>query len=133
MKIADVEGIGLAQAEKLSAVGVVNDGDLLVRGATRAGRQELAATTGIGEPVILGWVSRVELLRLDGIGPEHMNLLAAAGVDGTAELARRDARHLAETLGELTRTRATMREAPFVAEVARWIETARSSPSNVDL
>lgn len=132
MKIADVEGIGPAQAERLSAVGVVDDEDLLTRGATRAGRRGLAAATGIREQLILVWVYRIELLGVDGIRPEHVNLLAAAGVGGTAELARRDARHLAQTLGELNRTRATMREAPFVAEVARWIETAQSSPSTVD-
>jgi len=132
VKIADVEGIGAAQAEKLNAVGVVGDDDLLIRGATRAGRRGLAVATGIREQAILSWVTRVELLRLDGIRPEHVNLLVAAGVDGTTELARRDARHLADTLAELNRTRATMREAPFVGEVAHWIETARSSPSAVD-
>ena len=132
MKIADVGWIGPAQAEKLSAAGVINDEDLLTRGATRDGRRGLAEATGIREQVILSWVNRVELLRLEGIRPEHVNLLAAAGIDGIAELARRDARHLAETLGELNRTRATMREAPFVGEVARWIEAAQTSPRTVD-
>ncbi len=110
MKIADVEGIGAAHAEQLSAAGVMTDEDLLTRGATRAGRLRLAAATGIGEETLLAWIRRIELLRLDGVGPEHVRLLVAAGVDGTLELARRDARRLAETLAELSRTRAVVRQ-----------------------
>ncbi len=132
MEIADVEWIDPAQAERLNTVGVVNDDELLVRGATRAGRRDLAAASGIPEEAILTWVKRIELLRLDGIHPKHINLLAAAGVDGTRELARRDARHLADTLAELNRTRATKRDAPFVGEVVGWIDAARGATSAVE-
>lgn len=127
MKIADVEGIGAAHAEQLSAAGVVTDEDLLHRGATRAGRLRLAAVSGIREESLLAWIRRIELLRLDGVRPEHVKLLVAAGVDGALELARRDARRLAETLAELSRTRAMVRQAPDAGMIASWIEAARSA------
>ena len=127
MKIADVEGIGAAHAEQLSAAGVMTDEDLLARGATRAGRVRLAAATGIGEETLLAWIRRIELLRLDGVGPEHVRLLVAAGVDGTLELARRDARRLAETLAELSRTRAGGATGPDAGTIAAWIEAARGA------
>lgn len=132
MKIADVEAIGAAHAEKLSTAGVLTDDDLLARGATRAGRHRLADATGIREQVLLTWVNQVELMRLDGIASQHVNLLAAAGVDSVSELARRDARHLAETLGELSRTRGTMRQPPTAPEVAAWIAQAQVVESVVD-
>jgi hypothetical protein len=127
VKIADVEWIGAAQAEKLSAVGVVHDEELLVRGATRAGRHALADATGIAEQAVLGWVRRLELLRIGGLEPEQVSLLMAAGVSGAADLARRDPQHLAATLGELSRTRATVRRAPAAPEIAGWIAAAQSA------
>jgi predicted flap endonuclease-1-like 5' DNA nuclease len=132
VKIADVEWIGPAQAEKLNAVGVVHDDDLMVRGATRTGRNGLAAATGIGEPTLLGWIRRLELLRLDGVGPGQVDLLIAAGVSGASDLAERDPHHLAATLVELSRTRATARQAPLAPEIAGWIEAARGADAAED-
>lgn len=125
MKIADVEWIDPAQVEKLNAVGVVHDDDLLVRGATRAGRHVLAAATGVREQTILDWVRRLELLRLDGIGAEHVGLLVAAGISGTGDLANRDPLHLSATLVELSRTRAVTSEVPAASEIAAWISAAQ--------
>lgn len=127
MKIADVEGIGAARAEQLSAAGVMTDEDLLTRGGTRSGRVRLAAATGIGEETLLAWIRRIQLLRLDGVRPEHVKLLVAAGVDGALELARRDAKRLAETLAELSRTRAVVRQAPDAGMIAAWIKAARGA------
>lgn len=132
MNIADVEWIGAAHADRLSAAGVSTDDDLLSRGASRAGRQRLATATGLGHQVILGWVHRIELLRLGGIGPDHARLLAAAGVDSAAELARRDPQSLAETLAELGHSRAAARGAPALADVSEWIARARAAPTSVD-
>ena len=55
MKVEDVEGIGLAYAEKLIKVGVKTTDDLLARGAKRKGRDELEKATGIAHAKILGW------------------------------------------------------------------------------
>jgi hypothetical protein len=111
---------------------VTTDDELLDQGATRTGRHRLAAATGITEPQILAWVNQVELLRLDGVRAEHVTLLVAAGVDSASELARRDPHHLAETLAELSRTRAAMRQPPMAAEVATWIEQAQRLSSPID-
>lgn len=132
MNIADVEWIGVAHAEKLSAAGVITDDDLLGRAASHAERLRLAAATGLRQQLILDWVHRLELLRLGGIALHHVRLLAAAGVDSAAELARRDPQHLTETLAELGRTRAARRGAPALAEVREWIARAGAAGSSVD-
>jgi predicted flap endonuclease-1-like 5' DNA nuclease len=125
MKIEDVEGIGPAYAEKLTAAGVATTEALLDRGASAAGRGKLSEETGISERLLLEWVNHADLMRLDGVGSEYADLLEAAGVDSCAELARRNAANLATTFMELDAARPnTIRRVPSEATVAGWIEQA---------
>ena len=125
MKIEDVEGIGPTFADKLSAAGVATTEALLDRGGSAAGRSALAGTTGISERLILEWVNHADLMRLDGVGAEYADLLEAAGVDSSAELAQRNAANLAQTFQELDAARPnTIRRVPSEATVAGWIEQA---------
>lgn len=132
MQIADVEGIGAAHASRLAAAKIHTDDDLLKAGASRSGRAQLAARTGIGEGHLRTWVNHIDLAQLGGVGPDYARLLQAAGVDCCAELARRDAGHLAATLTDLVATRATVKRAPERAEIARWIELAGERASVVE-
>jgi predicted flap endonuclease-1-like 5' DNA nuclease len=125
MKIEDVEGIGPAFAEKLTAAGVTTTEGLLDRGASETGRSHLAAETGISERLLLEWVNHADLMRIDGVGPEYADLLEAAGVDSCAELARRNAANLAQTFQELDAARPnTVRRVPSEETVRGWIEQA---------
>lgn len=125
MKIEDVEGIGPAFAEKLIAAGVATTDDLLNRGASSAGRSSLSEATGISERLLLEWVNHADLMRIDGVGSEFADLLEAAGVDSCAELARRNAKNLAETFQELDAARPnTVRRVPSEATIAGWIQQA---------
>jgi predicted flap endonuclease-1-like 5' DNA nuclease len=125
MKIEDVEGIGAAFAEKLTAAGVTTTEGLLDRGATDSGRSRLAADTGISERLLLEWVNHADLMRLDGVGSEYADLLEAAGVDSCAELARRNAANLAQTFQELDAARPnTVRRVPSEETIRGWIEQA---------
>jgi predicted flap endonuclease-1-like 5' DNA nuclease len=125
MKIEDVEGIGPAYAEKLTAAGVATTDALLDRGARASGRGKLAEETGISERLLLEWVNHADLMRLDGVGSEYADLLEAAGVDSCAELARRNAANLATTFQELDAARPnTIRRVPSEATVQGWIDQA---------
>lgn len=132
MQIADVEGIGPAHASRLAAANIHTDADLLSAGATRDGRDRLASHTGIREPLLRTWVNHMDLAGLEGVGFGYASILEAAGVDCCAELARRDAEHLAATMSDLVATRATVRHAPDRAEIARWIELARERATAVE-
>lgn len=125
MKIQDIEGIGSGQAAKLDAAGIGTTDALLERAGSASGRNRLAEETGISTKLLLEWVNHADLMRLDGVGPEYADLLEAAGVDSTAELARRNAANLATTFQELDAARPDMvRRVPSEAMVARWIEQA---------
>ncbi len=126
MKIEDVEGIGPAWAAKLIAAGVKTTDDLLMAGGSAAGRERVEAATGIPSKRLLEWVNHVDLMRLNGVGPEYADLLEAAGVDSAAELAQRNAKNLAETFQELDAARNTVRNIPAEAVIQGWIDEAKT-------
>jgi predicted flap endonuclease-1-like 5' DNA nuclease len=131
VKVEDIEGIGPANAAKLQASGVNTDAALLERAGPKAGRDALAADTGISPKLLLEWVNHADLMRINGIGGQFSDLLEAAGVDSCAELARRNPAALATTFGELNAARATTRRAPTEAMVTDWIEQAKALPKVV--
>lgn len=128
MNIIDVEGIGPSYAGQLEGVGVKTTDDLLARGATPKGREELEAASGISHTLILKWINRVDLYRIKGIGSEYSDLLEIAGVDTVPELAQRNAANLTETLAEANAARNLVRRLPTVEMVAAWIAEAKTLP-----
>ena len=133
MKIDDVEGIGATQAAKLAKAGVSTTEELLQWGANKAGRQSLEDTTGISSKLILEWVNHVDLMRIKGVGSEYSDLLEAAGVDSPAELARRNAANLAETIAEVVAARpGIVRRAPTESELSGWIDQSKDLPKVVE-
>ena len=128
MNIIDVEGIGPVYAAQLEGVGIKTTEDLLERGATEKGREELESASGIGHAFILKWVNRVDLYRIDGVGSEYSDLLEVAGVDTVPELAQRNAANLAETLAEANAARNLVRRLPTVEMVTDWIDQAKLLP-----
>jgi predicted flap endonuclease-1-like 5' DNA nuclease len=132
MNIVDVEGIGPVYGEKLEAVGVTTTDDLLQRGATQKGREELEAASGIGRVLILKWVNRVDLYRIDGVGSEYSDLLEVAGVDTIPELSYRNAANLTQTMAEANAARNLVRHLPTLETVTNWIEQAKKLPRVVE-
>jgi predicted flap endonuclease-1-like 5' DNA nuclease len=125
VNVIDVEGIGPAHAAKLAEAGVKTTDDLLEQGASAAGRERLAAATGLTTAQLLKWVNHADLMRLDGVGSEYADLLEAAGVDSCTELGRRNAANLATTFQEIDAARPNwIRRIPSEATVAGWIAQA---------
>ena len=114
MRIEDIEGIGPAQAARLTEAGVSSTEALLERAGPRAGRAALAEATGISPKSLLEWVNLADLMRIKGVGQEFSDLLEAAGVDSPGELAQRNAASLATTFQELDAAR------PNVVRRNRW-------------
>jgi predicted flap endonuclease-1-like 5' DNA nuclease len=129
MRVEDVEGIGSVYAEKLSRAGITSTDDLLERGADPGGRRSIETATGIDHALILEWVNHVDLMRINGVGPEYADLLEAAGVDSPAELAQRNAANLAITVQEVVAARPSIvRRIPSEVEIQGWIDEAASMP-----
>src|SRR5512138_2124287 len=104
-KIIDIEGIGAKYAEKLAKAGVRTTDALLKAGASTKGRKDLCDKTGIDHALILEWVNHADLYRVKGVGSEYSDLLEAAGVDTTKELAQRNAPNLVQKMTEVNKTK----------------------------
>jgi predicted flap endonuclease-1-like 5' DNA nuclease len=122
-KLVDIEGVGEAYAQKLEAAGVATQEVLLQMGSTPKGRKDIAEKSGITEKLILGWVNRVDLARIKGIGEEYADLLEAAGVDTVPELAQRKPENLYQKLVEMNEAKKLVRQLPTEAKVADWVIT----------
>jgi predicted flap endonuclease-1-like 5' DNA nuclease len=129
--LTEIEGIGETYAGMLGKAGIRTTRDLLERGATRAGRQAIARGTGIRPQLILEWVNHVDLLRIEGVGPEYADLLEESGVDTVPELARRDPEHLYQRLAAVNRDRNLVRRLPSPAAVRDWVEQAGQLPRTI--
>jgi predicted RecB family nuclease len=129
--IKEIEGIGEAQAAKLTAVGIKTIEQLLESGASKKGRQDLAAGTGISEKLIMEWVNRADLFRVPGVGEEISDLLEAAGVDSVPELATRKPENLAAALAEKNAVKKLVRQVPSVLQVAKFVAEAKKLPKLV--
>jgi predicted flap endonuclease-1-like 5' DNA nuclease len=130
-KLETVEGIGAIYAQKLAAAGIATTDALLSTGATPKGRQEIADKSGISPKLILEWINHVDLFRIKGIGQEYADLLEAAGVDTVPELAQRNPQNLCQKIGEVNAEKKLVRQLPSQAQVANWIEQAKTLPRKI--
>jgi predicted flap endonuclease-1-like 5' DNA nuclease len=131
MRIIEIEGIGTAVADRFREAGVRTTEALLKRGATPAGRKELATATGQTPKRVLEWVNRADLLRIRGVGSEFSDLLELAGVDTVKELAQRRADNLHAKMLEVNATKKVVRRPPSLRAVEAWVEEAKSLPAAV--
>ena len=126
--VIDIEGIGEVYSQKLHEAGVATTEELLQQGATPGGRKELVQKTGIGDRLILRWVHRADLFRVQGIGEQYSDLLAAAGVETVLELAQRRADHLHQKMAETNEAKKLVRVVPGPEQVAEWVKQAQKLP-----
>ena len=125
-KVIDVEGIGPKHAKTLQGLGVRTTTMLLKVAASKKGRQDLAAETGIPEKLILEWVNLADLMRIKGIGEEYSDLLEEAGVDSAKELRNRNPRNLYQALRSTNAAKKLVRRLPGPRQVENWVKQAKS-------
>lgn len=124
-KIEEIEGVGPAYAEKLSAAGIATTDDLLDKCASRKGREETAGATGLSEGQLLKWANMADLMRISGVGEEYSELLEAAGVDTVKELRNRNAENLTAKMAEVNEEKKLTRALPAESQVEKWVEQAK--------
>jgi predicted flap endonuclease-1-like 5' DNA nuclease len=129
--LIDVEGIGPVYRQKLTDAGISSANELLERGSTPRGRQQVAAETGIGPALLLEWINHVDLFRIKGIYEEYADLLEEAGVDTVPELAQRNPDSLYARMGEVNAQKSLVRRLPSRNQVADWIQQARTLPRKI--
>ena len=129
--ISAIEGIGEAFGRKLNEAGITTLDALHSEGSSAKGRKALAEKTGISDALILKWVNRADLFRINGIGSQYSDLLEAAGVDTVPELAQRSAENLAQKLSEINAAKKLVNKLPTQNQLADWITQAKELPKLV--
>ena len=125
LRIAEIEGIGPANAKELAAAGVKSTEDLLNAGANASRPPRTRADDRHRREELLGWVHDADLMRIPGVGPQYSELLVAAGVESPAELASRNSGNLAMTFPEVVAAKpGIVRRVPSYSDVDGWIESA---------
>ena len=131
-KLLKIEGVGEVYAAKLKGAGIKTAEALLEKGTTPKERKEIAEQSGIGDGLILTWINHMDLCRVKGIGEEYSQLLEEAGVDTIPELAQRNAENLYKKLVAVNEEKKLVRKLPVLAQVADWIEQAKSLPRKIN-
>lgn len=130
-KLSEIEGIGETYAGKLERVDIHSLADLLKTCGDPKGRRATAEQTGISEKLILGWVNRADLARINGISTQYADLLEYAGVDTVPELAQRKADNLHTKMAEVNEERKLVRQLPGMSQVEDWVKQAKALPRAV--
>lgn len=129
--LADIEGIGPAYAEKLTAAGLTSIENLLDVCCTKKGRKDVAEKSGISEKLILGWANRADLTRIKGVSTQYADLLECAGVDTVPELAQRNAANLQAKMAEVNEEKSLVRKVPALSSVENWVAQAKDLPRKI--
>ena len=130
-KLTSIQGISEVTEKKLNIAGVTSMDELLDKGATPKGREELAEKSGVPAAQILRFVNYADLFRIKGIAGQTAELLEAAGVDTVAELAQRNPANLAAKLKEVNDAKKLTGKVPTEKEVGEWREIAKTLPKRV--
>ena len=130
-KLTSIQGIAEATEAKLNTAGVTSVDDLLDKGATPKGRDDIAAKSGLSSAQVLKFVNYADLFRIKGIAGQTAELLQASGVSTVAELAQRNPANLAAKLKETNDAKKLTGQVPSEKQVTGWIEAAKTLPKKV--
>ena len=122
--ISAIRAIGHRQATKLRKSRVRTTEALLHQASSRRGRAELSERTSIPSADLLRWAHQADLMRINGIGSEYADLLAAAGVDTVKSLRRRNAANLMAMVTQVNAKRRAVQRLPTGEMVQGWIDEA---------
>ncbi len=122
-----------ADAEKLHKAGVNTTEDLLAKAGKAKDRKALAKASGINAGTLLDLARRCDLLRIKGVGSEMVLLLEAAGVKSIAELAKKDAPGLLESITTANSAKKITEKPPTEPQVQFWIDEAKKLPVVLEL
>jgi predicted flap endonuclease-1-like 5' DNA nuclease len=129
--VKQIEGIGLTYGNRLAELGIHTTTDLLTKGSTKSGRQQIAKKAGIPESLVLTWVNHADLMRIDGVAGHFSELLEASGVDTVKELAQRNAGNLYEKMLEVNNQFGLSGRMPSVETLSQMIEQAKKMDQKV--
>lgn len=129
--LEEIESIGEPQRAALGRAGIIVSEHFLEKCASPKGRAEAAKKSGLTEEQILKWCHLSCLMQLPALGPGYAQMLQRVGVATRAALAKHDAQTVLDLLRkEKEGSRTTkVKRLPSLTNIARWVTTARKTPT----
>ncbi|VAW84484.1 hypothetical protein MNBD_GAMMA16-1616 [hydrothermal vent metagenome] len=127
-KLSKIEGIGDIYAEKLKGAGIASIENLLDVCCEKKGRKKIGAKVNVSEKLILGWVNRADLTRINGVSTQYADLLEYTGVDTVPELAQRKPENLHEKIAQVNEEKKLVRKIPALSQIQDWVAQAKKLP-----
>jgi len=119
-QFSEFPGIDQNQVNKLREVDIESTDDLMRLWADEPKRASLATETGISLEQLSKYASMARLARVKNVGPKHVELLMAAGIDGPRSLFEYTPASLVMRLGEVKAEKKLMAEMPELIEIQSW-------------
>jgi len=124
--IDEIQGIGPAFKEKLTAADIKTTEALLKECGTKPGRKAMAEKSGCTESQLLVWTNMADMMRINGVGGQFAELLKGTGVDTVKELATRNAENLTSAVETLNNEKNLAKTSPSLSMITKWIEEAKT-------
>lgn len=126
LALAEIEIIGEEHARKLFEQNITTRDDLLQSTLDPAARSVLATKLNVTERLVTKWAHAMDLLRIVGLKPPHLKLLALADIGRLTDLAASDPPHLKALLDGLGKALGGA-DVPDIATVSSWVGDAKTN------
>ncbi len=130
--IAAATGMSVDAATRAYDNGYETPSAVLALGSSRSGREELANLTGADAATILASASRMDLMRISGVGPRYAELLVATGVTSVADLATRNPGALHAEMAVANTGDLYVENLPSESQVEGWVAQANELPAVIE-
>jgi len=122
--IEEIEGIDFVHAQKLAEAGITTLEQLLEKGSSLQGIEDLERATEIDRNLILEWVQLADLFRIKGVAGEYSKLLEAVGVHTVKELRTQFPETLYSKMAKANRQLKLVQKLPSLGMVRSWVSQA---------
>ena len=119
-KFSEFPGIDSNHVTRLRDVAIENTDDMMRVWADEKKRSSLVEKTGISLEQFAKLASMARLARVKNVGPQYVEVLLAAGIDGPKSLFENTPSSLVKRLAEVKDEQKLTGEAPALTEVTSW-------------
>lgn len=124
-----IENISPLTLRKLNNAGIHSLKDLMMRGSTLSGRQDIARQTGINVRRLTDWLNKVDLMEAAGLDIEKIRLLEVAGISSVNELLSEDPGMVFRKIAAYNSRSHVTDQLPSLDDLQNWVEKARQHGS----
>ena len=128
LKLVDINGLGSNYFKKLSSAGITSTQSLYEKCTTLEGRLAVSKKSKISLKLVLRWINKLDLLRLEGIGADFWKLLETSDIISVDMLARQNPNELLQKFEKINHEKNITKRNPSLWEVENWISQAKILP-----